>query len=343
MSKQHFVYKKNNRTFEITSYPGQELNRREYFELSKGISGYITPTATEKKNVTELVYHTAGTVTLLEFLEHTVLSKRLFAGILSDIITNIETADSRHFNRNLIRYSIDKVLVDCINNHIWFIYVPFQPYLSDGDVRELLNSILKHACFDQSEDISYVYEYADIINSDVNFSVYSLENFVRKLSGDYTGNPVTLCKNCHSKVEDSDAICPICGYVLREETVINNEEKPAVGMDDYIRYNSTSGRGQPPLRAWIEDESTGVSIEITKCVLSLGKLSEVVDYCVCNTAVSRKHAEIICENGFYYLVDLNSLNGTFLNGRRLRSGVKEPLSNNDKFVLANHNFIFHSI
>lgn len=46
--------------------------------------------------------------------------------------------------------------------------------------------------------------------------------------------------------------------------------------------------------------------------------------------VSREHAEIIYESGQYYLADLDSTNGTFLNSTRLRPQERYPLESADQ-------------
>ena len=59
-------------------------------------------------------------------------------------------------------------------------------------------------------------------------------------------------------------------------------------------------------------------IYITKDITRLGREPEL-DVVITSTAanVSRRHAEIRHQEGIYFLVDLGSFNGTFLNGRRI--------------------------
>lgn len=60
-----------------------------------------------------------------------------------------------------------------------------------------------------------------------------------------------------------------------------------------------------------------------------------------NSAVSRKHAEIgKDENGFFYIRDLNSTNGTFVGGERLVPGRTHPVGDGARIKLANEEFYF---
>lgn len=50
--------------------------------------------------------------------------------------------------------------------------------------------------------------------------------------------------------------------------------------------------------------------------------------------VSRRHARIVCQSGQYYLEDLGSTNGTYINrGQRLLPGNRHPLGHNDEVIV----------
>ena len=51
-------------------------------------------------------------------------------------------------------------------------------------------------------------------------------------------------------------------------------------------------------------------------------------------AISRFHCEVVRKNGQLYLVDLNSSNGTRLNGERLKPGTPELLRKGARIKLA---------
>ncbi|MCB1157749.1 MAG: FHA domain-containing protein [Leptospiraceae bacterium] len=53
-----------------------------------------------------------------------------------------------------------------------------------------------------------------------------------------------------------------------------------------------------------------------------------------HSSVSRLHAMFYRDNQFWYVEDLDSFNGTFLNGEKLQAGKKYPIKNGDTLYLS---------
>ena len=78
----------------------------------------------------------------------------------------------------------------------------------------------------------------------------------------------------------------------------------------------------------------GKTVVIEETPFAVGKAA--LDY----PAISRMHAEITEEKGEYFLEDLNSRNGTLLNGKRLDPFSPEKLKDGDAVTFADLNFYF---
>jgi hypothetical protein len=81
-------------------------------------------------------------------------------------------------------------------------------------------------------------------------------------------------------------------------------------------------------------------IFIDKSNFVIGRIKSQSDYISLNSAVGKLHAEIINKDGIYYMKDLNSRNGTFINGERIVSNVEHPIQNNDRIAFANSEYKF---
>ena len=82
-------------------------------------------------------------------------------------------------------------------------------------------------------------------------------------------------------------------------------------------------------------------LPLTLQEIVIGTSQNNVNYLVTgNNRVSRRHAMVTYEQGLYYLTDLRSTNGTFLNGTRVISGKKYLLHPGDQIALFNERFVF---
>ena len=70
----------------------------------------------------------------------------------------------------------------------------------------------------------------------------------------------------------------------------------------------------------------------------IGKESAGADGCLNADTVSRMHARIGEQNGTYYIEDLNSTNGTLLNGRLLAYHTPQEIRRNDRITFATEEY-----
>ena len=66
------------------------------------------------------------------------------------------------------------------------------------------------------------------------------------------------------------------------------------------------------------DDDKDVTIKVNELPFIVGKLKDKVDYAIMDEAISRLHAKFdYIDNNQLVVTDLNSKNGTFINGERL--------------------------
>lgn len=76
-------------------------------------------------------------------------------------------------------------------------------------------------------------------------------------------------------------------------------------------------------------------IEIREFPFLIGKLQKNVNYVLKRKEISRFHAKIEKEEENFYLTDLDSTNGTYINGIRLKANEKEQIHIKDVITFAN--------
>lgn len=83
------------------------------------------------------------------------------------------------------------------------------------------------------------------------------------------------------------------------------------------------------------------NIEIDTVPFVIGKLKEKTNYAIDDKSVSRIHLRIdIDEEDNYYIEDMNSKNGTFVNGKRLKPYEKKLIVMGDSIKISVYEYIF---
>src|SRR5437773_660289 len=99
---------------------------------------------------------------------------------------------------------------------------------------------------------------------------------------------------------------------------------------------ASASQSQVNQGAWLETSGEKFPIQGNSSIGRSSKNLIVID----SQKVSRRHAIINVQNvGEFWLIDLGSSNGTFLNGRRLHQPVR--LCDQDQVVIGDRIFIFH--
>jgi pSer/pThr/pTyr-binding forkhead associated (FHA) protein len=91
---------------------------------------------------------------------------------------------------------------------------------------------------------------------------------------------------------------------------------------------------------WLEHRNgrfQGQRLALKRAVVTLGR-GEENDIWLDDDLASRYHAELLFQEGQVYVSDCQSLNGVFVNGRRVRGSL--PLRSGDRLEIGRHRFLF---
>lgn len=124
--------------------------------------------------------------------------------------------------------------------------------------------------------------------------------------------------------------------------IINTREKKRMTVvrqntGNQIRQTSSECR-----KMHLTRKKTGQSISVNKSRFIIGKNQSIADYCIMdNQTVSRKHAVLYENDGNWYIDDMDSLNGTYVNGSRILPGQAVQLKDGDEIALSDEPFLVH--
>jgi len=126
------------------------------------------------------------------------------------------------------------------------------------------------------------------------------------------------CPECGFQSPESASYCARCGALLVRDTT--GETTVSLGPDEL--ENGPDSIDGPALVVRSGGGRAGESFEAIGDRALIGRSPEC-DVFLDDVTVSRRHAELTREGGVFTIRDLGSLNGTFVNKRRIESSVLE--------------------
>ena len=142
------------------------------------------------------------------------------------------------------------------------------------------------------------------------------------------------CPHCKALIERKATECSYCGHVVSTQFVF---ESPASAVSRDTNYFG------PLSRLVLSIESASGPIELMMhSKLMLGRYDparksypglDLTPFQAAELGVSREHAAFVREGTKLSITDLGSMNGTYVNGQRLRENEARILHNGDEIVL----------
>lgn len=340
MSKLKVSIKKSTVTAMMKAGRKERINETELSQLARiKPCGIMHVTKTKKDSVT---YTCPANINLTDRLKKAV-SKYDFFFMIEQIVIMVEDVYNNGLNVNSVRFNMDDVYINEMTKEMYFIYFPIVGGQESADIVGFIENIIYTMTPVINEDTNYISRFMYYVRSFHGFNGNAIEKYIsreeRAVVNVLKNKAVTMQQTMQQQIMQQQTM----QQQTMQQVMQGSMDGTTVLSDDGISVQQI--QQMQPVNyhfASLTRQVTGEKIELGKPSFVLGKNPEKSDYAVAdNTNISRVHAVITMRNGRYYVMDQNSTNGTFINGRIIKAGQETEILPGDCLMLANEEFIFN--
>lgn len=321
--------------------------------------GFLTPTPV-KKNILE--YTGPVGITLYERLQKPI-TKRDFYFILEQVVVAVQKIQANNFQLFNVVFDLQNVYFNEKTKEIKFIYLPLTAVSGNTDLIDFLEKIIYSANPSDEKDNDFVSRFVLFFQSMRQFDINAIEAFIekedksvvaaiRKQNAGQSGFMTSKRRHYYDHYAQEKHDEEQKKHDLQHEQTDLLVDEDQTGLLDFgdepltdedeegtNKLFGTEGYGRC---ATLKRVSTDEVVNIDRPAFRMGKGKGGVDYFIANNAaVSRTHAEIAVRGGKYFIKDLHSTNGTYINDQEAPSNVENELRDGDRIRLGNEEFIFN--
>ena len=330
MSKLKVSIKKSTVTAMMKAGRKERINETELSQLARiKPCGIMHVTKTKKDSV---IYTCPANINLTDRLKKAI-SKYDFFFMIEQIVIMVEDVYNNGLNVNSVRFNMDDVYINEMTKEMYFIYFPIVGGQESADIVGFIENIIYTMTPVINEDTNYISRFMYYVRSFHGFNGNAIEKYIsreeRAVVNVLKNKAVTMQQTMQQQIMQQAMQGSMDGTTVLSDDGISVQQ---IQQMQPVNYHFAS----------LTRQVTGEKIELGKPSFVLGKNPEKSDYAVAdNTNISRVHAVITTRNGRYYVMDQNSTNGTFINGRIIKAGQETEILPGDCLMLANEGFIFN--
>ena len=336
MSKLKVSIKKSTVTAIMKAGRKERINETELSQLARiKPCGIMHVTKTKKDSV---IYTCPANINLTDRLKKAI-SKYDFFFMIEQIVIMVEDVYNNGLNVNSVRFNMDDVYINEMTKEMYFIYFPIVRGQESADIVGFIENIIYTMTPVINEDTNYISRFMYYVRSFHGFNGNAIEKYISREERAV----VNVLKNKAVTMQQQIMQQQTMQQQIMQQVMQGSMDGTTVLSDDGISVQQI--QQMQPVNyhfASLTRQVTGEKIELGKPSFVLGKNPEKSDYAVAdNTNISRVHAVITMRNGRCYVMDQNSTNGTFINGRIIKAGQETEILPGDCLMLANEEFIFN--
>ena len=345
------------------------------------ITGLLSWVTMEHEGDMTFWYQITGLQSLADWLSHHALDYPLLGRLISRLLALQETLPRFYLKTEHLLLHAEQIFLDNSGDQVFFCYEPLWSRNAGQSLRELMEQLLPKIDHADKEAVRFgygLYEKCQEENADVWRFVLEQNSGEPVIGPDKEVMPVPddtgYEVSGHENAQQEQMSAPpeqMDGAGRRKTRITDRISKklPALSVLSQVKSVGRKREEKPtPVFLFEPEETEGKCENPTVCLSTkesaegrllyrgageehsfviegdfflLGGRNDRADGCMQSSGVSRNHARITREGGQYYIEDLNSRNGTYLNGELLAYKQKCPVKPGDHLRFAREEYVFY--
>ena len=339
-----YNYASNEKTFMLAELENENIVNYQVEIINNNQGLFLLPVKERKTdNVVKVEVDITGKISIEEFIKGRLFTADKYLSVVMKICDiYLRCEDYMLKTQNMILNN-NTIFMDNNNSEVYMLYLPIKNNALDNNIE-----LLKKYLIEFSKDVSNTLHDNAVITEIMkylyspNISVLKLKRYVenliqRKNADNIVAVPQEKAEEVE-KIEKSSIFSRLKGAFKKKykgDKNSSNKSENKLNVEEGNENIAKKGH-----LTW-SDGSLMENIAIEKDVFLFGRIAGGVDYVINNSAASRVHARIENIDNKFYITDLDSKNGTYLNEARLVAYERYKLENNNVIRLANMNFVFN--
>ena len=348
-----------------------EEDYRLQMVLNNNIEGILSMDTRMVNNSYEIYYCTTSMISMKNMYTRNKISGKEIYKLIKEIKLLSENMKEYLLDINNILFDMEYIYINSQRKQYKFCYCPGKVLGFQEEIKKLMEQLLEYIDYDDKEAVLIAYGMQQVVMNE-DFTIQDLiecaktnirEKDIRNEKSDV--NPIIVeeiskedTENDFVKaVPEKNNLLKIIKSMLGRKNKYMDEEQLArkrEGMDSYKEsfanymviqdeeHETTflglgQGISELTLRSIHMEEPLKIAPDSFPYIV--GKSKRNSDFYIKNPAISRMHMRIVENSSGYFIEDLSSTNGTFVNGIRLSPHELKLIKVGDQVTLANIDFI----
>lgn len=260
-------------------------------------------------------YETTGLRSLEEYLKEETAEEELLREILCQLIKTLLCAPEYFFIKESYMLSPDKIFWHVQKQKLYLCYHGEMQRDYGKQMEELAEFLMAHVNHKSENARKLAYRFYDMVLEQM-----PLEEIEK----------ICLERRQERHIKKDKKISDR-GKAASKKKVFKDGKIEAKREKQWYLAWQQDARGKLLQQICGSKSNVLIRLDVLPCIIGRDAMA---DYCIKNSGISRSHLRIEREGNLLYATDLQSSNGTLVNGKRLKAGIRTRLREGDRLVLA---------